>query len=904
MTRGDHICVDREGHTRHGIDVGGGLAIHVRGEYGTGRSRRRIRYATLQEFSGGRQITVRGYAASFSAEEIATRAESKLGERGFHLLGHHGEHFASWCAGRREVNAPIKAAPSLSASRRSAAAGLGAMGAETGAVGAGMVAVGTGRTWSLRREWSRAFTIIMLLLLASAAATIVGVQGLVGEMERTAGQLHIQSETIASLRTDLVKHEQLGHKLLSGEPVDRAGFVQQQQIISRLFDQAATVFPNTSGMKATVIKTHQSWENGLLASGLWGEQVKSLNGNHAGGNAAFDTSNENTGELLGSLELPSHKEMDQGLAHDVGLERILIMALIGLFALASAVTVYFRLRMAKDLMRPVASMHEGVKKLQAGDYDHRIAIVRRDELGELAGAFNDMAAALHDNHLTLTLRATHDLLTGLANRAVLRERLSAFFDPGTECRARQVSLLFLDIDDFKDVNDSVGHEGGDALLVQLATRLNDCVRARDLVVRLGGDEFAIVVSEDDDSGSVAHEIAGRILEALRAPFIIGGHRLGVTLSIGAAQRRPETEDASELVRQADFAMYMAKGGGKACYQLFDAQMHDSMLARSALKTDLAGAVASGQLRVNYQPVVDLATGQTLGVEALVRWEHPTLGLLPPADFITLAEETGDIDAIGCWVLKTATHQVAKWRQSMPHCADLWVAVNLSAYQLPNPHSLAAIQHILADPAAQADKVVLEVTETALAANVDCGIASLHMLKGFGVRIAIDDFGTGVSSLSTLAAMPVDILKIDRSFISGQASALPSVPMLEGILGLANKLSLAVIAEGIEEPEQLDLLRALGCHMGQGYLLARPTPAHALEELLDSGGQLQPVPHAELDGPPHVARHQSPTDFESCLFKDPQYGCRRPAQTTPPSQKVPLKPPPPKPWRFDCAASEP
>jgi EAL domain-containing protein (putative c-di-GMP-specific phosphodiesterase class I) len=178
----------------------------------------------------------------------------------------------------------------------------------------------------------------------------------------------------------------------------------------------------------------------------------------------------------------------------------------------------------------------------------------------------------------------------------------------------------------------------------------------------------------------------------------------------------------------------------------------------------------------------------------VRWAQPTLGLLPPAEFITLAEESGDIDAIGCWVLETATHQVAKWRQSMPHCADLWVAVNLSAFQLPNPHSLAAIQRILADPAAQADKVVLEVTETALAANVECGIASLHTLKGFGVRIAIDDFGTGFSSLSTLANMPVDILKIDRSFVSGQTSVLPSVPKLEGILGLANKLSLSVIAE--------------------------------------------------------------------------------------------------------------
>jgi EAL domain-containing protein (putative c-di-GMP-specific phosphodiesterase class I) len=234
----------------------------------------------------------------------------------------------------------------------------------------------------------------------------------------------------------------------------------------------------------------------------------------------------------------------------------------------------------------------------------------------------------------------------------------------------------------------------------------------------------------------------------------------------------------------------------------------------------------------------------------VRWQHPTRGLLTPASFITLAEESGDIDAIGCWVLDTATRQVARWRNSMAHCANLWVAVNLSAFQLADSQSLAAMQRILADPAAQADKVVLEVTETALAGHVGCGVASLNTLKGLGVRIAIDDFGTGFSSLSTLASMPVDILKIDRSFVSSQATALPSAPMLEGILGLADKLSMAVIAEGIERPEQLDLLRSLGCRMGQGYLLARPAPAPVLEALLASGGPLQRGPRpapGELPG---------------------------------------------------------
>jgi diguanylate cyclase (GGDEF)-like protein len=679
---------------------------------------------------------------------------------------------------------------------------------------------------------------MLMLLLVAAVATIVGVRGVVDEVRGTAAQLHLESKTIAVLSHDVVVHEEAAHKLLSNEPVDRSAFVQQQQQISRLFDQTALVYPTTNGMRATIVAAHQSWQKGLMTYGLWGDQVRTIQGNHAVDNPIYGASSDGVVGLLAGLEGPSLNAMDGGLNHGVDLERILIAALAGLFLLALAVTVYFRRRMAKDLLRPVATMHECVLKLQAGDYSNRIDVARRDELGELAQAFNRMADALHNSHLALTLRATHDSLTGLANRASFTERLSASFGAGSNRRTRQESLLFIDIDDFKDVNDAKGHEGGDALLIQLATRLNGCVRPPDLVARLGGDEFAIMVMEDDEGSSVAVEVAERILSALRAPFIVGDDSLVVTVSIGVAQRRPETADAAELLRQADFAMYMAKGGGKARYQLFDVQMHDLMVDRSALKTDLAVAVASDQLRLDYQPVADLRTGEVIGVEALVRWQHPTLGLLEPAEFIPLAEETGDIGDIGCWVLDTATRQVAAWRQAMAHCDSLWVAVNLSAFQLSNLHSLAALQGILANPMVAADKVVLEVTETALAADLDGGIASLNTLKGLGVRIAIDDFGTGFSSLSTLADLPVDILKIDRAFVSGQASGAPSVPMLEGILGLARKLSLDVIAEGIEEPDQLDLLQALGCDIGQGYLLARPAPAEALEALLASGGLLQ------------------------------------------------------------------
>ncbi len=288
-------------------------------------------------------------------------------------------------------------------------------------------------------------------------------------------------------------------------------------------------------------------------------------------------------------------------------------------------------------------------------------------------------------------------------------------------------------------------------------------------------------------------------------------------------------------------MYLAKHGGKARYQLFDAEGYDHMTYRAALKRDLAAAVSGDQLRLEYQPIADLNSGEILGVEALVRWQHPTLGLLAPSEFIPLAEETGDIDAVGCWVLDTASRQAAGWRKALPQCENLWIAVNLSTIQLPNPRNLAAIKRILSDPAAQADKVVLEVTETALAGSTDGGIAALKTLKDTGVRVAIDDFGTGYSSLSSLAVLPADILKIDRSFLGRQASAAQSAAMLEGILGLARMLSLEVIAEGVEEPGQLELLRALDCQMGQGYLLAHPGSAEAIEALLATGARLQTGP---------------------------------------------------------------
>ena len=444
---------------------------------------------------------------------------------------------------------------------------------------------GSRRVRSLRREWSRAFAIMLVLLLVAATATIIGVRDVVGNVRGTAHQLHVESVTVSSLSTELVEHEPIGHQLLSGKTVDRAAYVQQQHDLAAKFDDAIKIFPTTDGLRATLVKAHQSWQNGLTTFGLWGDQVQALHGDHSAENPSYGASSDATASLLNGLEAPSLDAMDRGLAHGGDLERMLIITLAALFGLALAVTTYFRRRMITDLMRPVASMHEGVLKLQAGEYQYRLEITRRDELGELTEAFNGMADALHDSHRTLTLRATYDSLTGLPNRASLIERLTASFGPGNDQRAWQESVLFIDIDDFKDVNDSLGHEGGDELLRQLAGRLSGCVRDHDMVARLGGDEFAVVVVEDD-AGFTAATIAERILAALSEPFTVNGTSLVVSVSIGIAQRRPETSDAAELLRSADFAMYMAKGSGKDRYQIYDAEARDEMIVRSAQHAEL------------------------------------------------------------------------------------------------------------------------------------------------------------------------------------------------------------------------------------------------------------------------------------------------------------------------------
>jgi diguanylate cyclase (GGDEF)-like protein/PAS domain S-box-containing protein len=428
----------------------------------------------------------------------------------------------------------------------------------------------------------------------------------------------------------------------------------------------------------------------------------------------------------------------------------------------------------------------------------------------------------------LAYLAHHDPLTSLPNRTKFREDLEQTLRLVN--RDGRVAVLCLDLDHFKEINDSLGHPIGDDLLKDVACRLRTSVREGDTVARLGGDEFAIVQAGIDLQASESSSLAERLVEILGAPYDIQGHQLNIGVSIGIAFAPNDGEDPDQLLKNADMALYRAKEDGRGTYRFFEPGMDARAQARRLLEIDLRAALTRDEFEVHYQPIHDLNTGQITAFEALIRWKHPLRGMISPMDFIPLAEETGLITQLGDWILRKACMDAAGWSR------EVRVAVNLSPVQFKNSNLVQSVISALAASGLVPQRLELEITESVLLQDSEATLAALHKLRRFGVKISMDDFGTGYSSLSYLRSFPFDKIKIDRSFVHELATRDDSMAIVRAVTGLGKSLGISIVAEGVETNEQLGLLRTEGCTEVQGFLFSRPRPAQDVEAMLSYGLQ--------------------------------------------------------------------
>ncbi len=498
------------------------------------------------------------------------------------------------------------------------------------------------------------------------------------------------------------------------------------------------------------------------------------------------------------------------------------------------------------LAAPVRRQGAVVGALVIGTYDAANALT--DEHREVLEALAENASiALTDAAMVDAAfhQAFHDSLTGLPNRAAFLDRLDHALAIAERSDA-EVGVLFLDLDRFKTVNDSLGHAAGDELLVAVGERLSSCLRDGDTPARFGGDEFAVLL-EGVSGSEEAEAVAARVLDAMRRPFTVQGRDLIVSASVGISTA---TTRSADVLRDADLAMYRAKTGGRDRLAVFEPEMHEALVERLELESDLRAALDRDEFVVHYQPIVHLATGEILGAEALVRWDHPTRGMVQPGGFIPLAEETLLIVPIGRRVLRAACEQAVHW---LKRHGELTMSVNLSAAQLSQPDLVQDVRDALRDSGLPARHLTLEITETVLMGDDEATMQRLRELKELGVRLAVDDFGTGYSSLQYLRDFPLDVLKVAKSFVDGIADEAQGVALARAIVELGESCQLDVVGEGIELTEQREGLLELGCRLGQGFLFARPADPKTIDALLAerraSGGAELPEPRPTRHGDP-------------------------------------------------------
>jgi diguanylate cyclase (GGDEF)-like protein len=522
-----------------------------------------------------------------------------------------------------------------------------------------------------------------------------------------------------------------------------------------------------------------------------------------------------TGTTAEAALLISYRVADAMAPYRMLSVTILLAGLIGL-----ALVLLGSIRLARSIARPITELDRAVRAVEQGSYQS-VPVIGQDEIAHLATSFNAMARGISEREERIAHLAFHDALTGLPNRVLFREQLEASLKRATH-RGEAVAVLCIDLDGFKGVNDTLGHPVGDEMLKQVAGLLTEqCGDA--LVSRLGGDEFAIIL--DDFHPDRPRALAQAIVDRLRDPLTVGAHRVMTGASIGIAMGPSDGADADTLLKNADLALYRAKQEGRAGFRYFEASLDEAARARRQMELDLREALREGHFKLEFQPILSLASDTISGFEALLRWDHPERGRIGPVEFIPVAEDTGLIVPIGEWVLQEACRQAASWP------GDLRVAINVSSLQFRSAPLKGVIVQALARSGLSPERLEIEMTESIFVENVDSTLNLLHSLRSLGIRIALDDFGTGYSSLSYLRSFPFDKIKIDRSFVDGIEAGHDAAAIVRAIVDLAHALGMETTAEGVEQEAQLAQLRQQGCSSIQGFWLSRPVPADKVAELL-------------------------------------------------------------------------
>jgi diguanylate cyclase (GGDEF)-like protein len=520
---------------------------------------------------------------------------------------------------------------------------------------------------------------------------------------------------------------------------------------------------------------------------------------------------------------------------------LLLAALIGLGALASLV-------LQRTLVRPIRHLADAAHELESGNYDARMpASTRNDEVGELTRAFGRMGESIARHDRDIRRMAYTDALTGLANRLAFRENLDLRLMQ-LRGAGRQLALLFADIDDFKRVNDTLGHDAGDEVLVQFSSRIRDAIErhggdaGHTLLARFGGDEFVILLESGtqlgDDVRVAASRLADHLVSELSRPIVVQGRQVFLGTSIGITLFPEDASGATTLMKNGDIAMYQAKVAGKNCHRFYSRAMDQAVERRVRMEPDLRGAWDRGELTVVYQPIFRLGDTRLVGAEALLRWKHPEQGMVAPSVFIDVAEQSGLIEIIGPQVLRVACTDAMQWRRDAAKGDEVFVSVNVSPRQLQSGDLPRQVADILRETGLAAQQLHLELTETAVIGDESHASALLTQLRGSGVKVWLDDFGTGFSGLSHLRRVPVDGVKIDRSFIADVLRDPDDLALTTAIIAMAHSLGITVVAEGVEKEGQYAILRERGCDLAQGYWLGHPVDAAEFAELLVQGADVE------------------------------------------------------------------